>query len=180
MFLPHQASTSTAEDRPPRARSVHSARTEQSTRSGKTAGAKENGEPSFRKAFDKFHSENGVRTLTGSIGPVGNVRMLLKNGYRHVYMSRKFAVKNGFVPKDASLGYYGYGGLVKYVPASLKDTITLIQRNSIGSWPIRLYILNDQGERELSSVSTSHTVYLSEENHFDVVLGRSFVEKRQV
>ena len=51
---------------------------------------------------------------------------------------------------------------------------------SIGSWPIRLYILNDQGERELSAVSTSHTVYLSEEPHFDVVLGRSFMEKRQV
>jgi hypothetical protein len=73
----------------------------------------------FRKAFDKFHSENGVRTLTGSIGPIGNVRMLLKNGYRHVYMSRNFAVKHGFVPKDASLGYYGYGGLVKYVPRLL-------------------------------------------------------------
>jgi len=89
--------------------------------------------------------------------------MLLKNGYRHVYMSRKFAVRYGFVPKDASLGYYGYGGLV-----------------NIGSWPIRLYILNDQGERELSTVSTSHTVFLSEEHHFDVVLGRSFMEKRQV
>jgi len=120
-------------------------------------------EPGFRKAFDKFHSENGVRTVTGSIGPVGNVRMLLKNGYRHVYMSRKFAVKHGFVPKDTSLGYYGYGGLV-----------------NIGSWPVRLYVLNDQGERELSPVSTSHTVFLSEEHHFDVVLGRSFMEKRQV
>ena len=61
-----------------------------------------------------------MRTVTGTIGPVGNVRMLLKNGYRHVYMSRKFAVKHGFVPKDASLGYYGYGGLVKYIPVSPK------------------------------------------------------------
>jgi len=51
----------------------------------------------------------------GSIGPVGNVRMLLKNGYRHIYMSRKFVVRHGFVPKDASLGYHGYGGFVKYV-----------------------------------------------------------------
>ena len=120
MFLPHQASTSAAEDRPPRSRSVRSARTEQSTRSARsktTTKTKEGHEkePGFRKAFDKFHSENGVRTLTGTIGPVGNVRMLLKNGYRHVYMSRNFAVKHGFVPKDASLGYYGYGGLVKYV-----------------------------------------------------------------
>ena len=108
--------------------------------------------------------------------------MLLKNGHRHVYLSRKFAVKHGFVPKDASLGYYGYGGLVKYVSVLLNRlALTLSTRYvSIGSWPVRLYVLNDQGERELSLVSSSHTVYLSEEHHFDVVLGRSFMEKRQV
>lgn len=122
MFLPNQASISTTEDRPIQARSVRSARTAQSTRSKKMTEPKEvDKEPTFRKAFDRFHSENGVRTLTGSIGPVGNVRMLLKNGYRHVYMSRKFAVKHGFVPKDASLGYYGYGGLVKYISAPSKE-----------------------------------------------------------
>ena len=126
MFLPHQASTSTAEDGISRTRSLRSGRTDKSTRSKKTAKAKEDKEPAFRKAFDKFHSENGVRTVTGSIGPVGNVRMLLKNGYRHVYMSRKFAVKHGFVPKDASLGYYGYGGLVKYLtPLRLSECHTL-------------------------------------------------------
>lgn len=54
------------------------------------------------------------------------------------------------------------------------------RHSSIGSWPVRLYVLNDQGERELSPISTSHTVYLSEEHHFDVILGRSFMEKRQV
>lgn len=184
MFLPHQASTSTAEDGISRSRSLRSGRTDKSTRSKKTTKAKEDKEPAFRKTFDKFHSENGVRTVTGSIGPVGNVRMLLKNGYRHVYMSRKFAVKHGFVPKDASLGYYGYGGLVKYVnPLRLSERHTLTpstRYSSIGSWPIRLYIINDQGERELSTVSTAHAVYLSEEHHFDVVLGRSFMEKRQV
>lgn len=117
MFLPHQASTSTAGDGISRTRSLRSTHTGKSTRSKQTTKTKgEDTKPGFRKAFDKFHSENGVRTVTGSIGPVGNVRMLLKNGHRHVYMSRKFAVKHGFVPKDASLGYYGYGGLVKYVP----------------------------------------------------------------
>ena len=184
MFLPHQASTSTAEDGISRTRSLRSGRTDKSTRSKKTTKANEDKEPTFRKAFDKFHSENGVRTVTGSIGPVGNVRMLLKNGYRHVYMSRKFAVKHGFVPKDASLGYYGYGGLIKYAkPLRLPGRRTLtrfIRYCSIGSWPIRLYIINDQGERELSTVSTTHAVFLSEEHHFDVVLGRSFMEKRQV
>lgn len=69
--------------------------------------------PAHKRAFDKFHSENGVRTVTGTIGPVPNVRMLLKMGHRHVYVSRKFAVRHGFVPKDATPGQYGYGGLVK-------------------------------------------------------------------
>ena len=41
------------------------------------------------------------------------VRMLLKNGYRHVYMSRKFALRHGFIPNDAAPGHYGYTGLVK-------------------------------------------------------------------
>lgn len=41
--------------------------------------------------------------------------MLLKSGYRHVYISRAFAKRHGFIPKDAQPGLYGYGGLVKYV-----------------------------------------------------------------
>jgi len=28
--------------------------------------------PKHKKEFDKFHSENGVRTVMGSIGPVQN------------------------------------------------------------------------------------------------------------
>lgn len=68
----------------------------------------------------------------------------------------------------------------RLVVSKLHTLIPFIRHYSIGSWPIRLYILNDQGERELSTVSTSHAVFLSEEHHFDVVLGRSFMEKRQV
>jgi hypothetical protein len=41
------------------------------------------------------------------------VRMLLKTGYRYVYMSRKFAMRHGFIPQDAAPGHYGYSGLVK-------------------------------------------------------------------
>ncbi len=32
----------------------------------------------------------------------------------------------------------------------------------------------------VGKTETTHAVYLSEESHFDVVLGRSFMEKRQV
>ncbi len=128
-----------------------------SLRSGKShkkaAKAEENdGVPNFKKEFERFHGENGVRTIIGSIGPVNNggcrscalallfplrvltrtvpcrsrtlwglclpcacaVRMLLKSGYRHVYISRKFAIQNGFIPRDAAPGHYGYTGLVKY------------------------------------------------------------------
>lgn len=122
--------------------------------------------------------------------------MLLKSGYRHVYISRKFAMKHGFIPADAAPGHYGYGGLV-----------------NIGTWPVTLQPLgassldngnsqagggtanangaaypgqgnvlgggkNKKGSQEPKS--TPVPVYLSEEPHFDVVLGRSFFEKRQI
>ncbi|TFK54746.1 hypothetical protein OE88DRAFT_1710557 [Heliocybe sulcata] len=108
--------------------------------------------PKHKKEFEKFHNENGVRTVMGSIGPVKDVRMLLKNGYRHVYISRKFALKHGFIPRDAAPGHYGYSGLV-----------------NIGKWPVTL-----------GRTKTTHSVYLSEESHFDVVLGRAFMEMRQI
>lgn len=56
-----------------------------------------------RKEFEQFHSTNGVRTVLGDIGPAKGVRMLLKAGYRHVYVSREFAQRNGFIPRGASL-----------------------------------------------------------------------------
>ncbi|KAI6125792.1 hypothetical protein EV401DRAFT_1937351 [Pisolithus croceorrhizus] len=137
-----------------------------------------------RKDFERFHNENGVRTVVGSIGPVTNVRMLLKKGYRHVYMSRKFALKHGFIPADAAPGHYGYGGLV-----------------NLGKWPITLVVADPsssqgagsagpstvsgsrpaaEGPPRLQSKTVSVPVYLSEEPHFDVVLGRSFFECRQI
>lgn len=61
-------------------------------------------------------------------------------------------MKHGFVPKDAVMGKYGYSGLV-----------------NIGQWPLTL-----------GGTTTTHTVYLSEEIHFDVILGRSFMEKRGI
>lgn len=42
--------------------------------------------------------------------------MLLKSGYRHVTISRKFALQHGFIPSDTAPGRYGYAGLVKCVP----------------------------------------------------------------
>lgn len=45
----------------------------------------------------------------------------------------------------------------------------LVLTSPVGEWPITL-----------GSTTTRHAVYLSEENHFDVVLGRSFMERRSV
>ncbi|KAK7467287.1 hypothetical protein VKT23_004344 [Stygiomarasmius scandens] len=153
----------------------------------KLAGDGKDGTLKHKKEFEKFHSENGVRTVMGSIGPVQNVRMLLKSGYRHVYISRKFALEHGFIPADAAPGHYGYGGLV-----------------NIGTWPITLTPSTSSADSERSVAPsessntngstkkskrsknakgpkpTLMTVYLSEEPHFDVVLGRSFFEKRQI
>ncbi|KAI0345357.1 hypothetical protein BDW22DRAFT_1354278 [Trametopsis cervina] len=149
LFRPKPAPTS-----PPRSKRTNGDRAStKSAKSKKTAKAEpQDNVPKHKKEFDRFHSENGVRTIQGNIGPVQNVRMLLKNGYRHVYISRKFALRHGFIPHDAAPGHYGYGGLV-----------------NLGSWPIKV-----------GKTKTMHTVYLSEEAHFDVVLGRSFWEVRQI
>ncbi|KDQ60923.1 hypothetical protein JAAARDRAFT_55657 [Jaapia argillacea MUCL 33604] len=156
LFQPQAHSSSSRPGSPPsRPQSRISSVRSNTSRKAKTKGAgaaESDGIPQFKKDFERFHSENGVRTILGTIGPVQNVRMLLKNGYRHVYISRKFALKHGFIPRDAAPGYYGYGGLI-----------------NIGKWPITV-----------GRTKTSHAVYLSEESHFDVVLGRSFMETRQI
>ncbi len=44
-----------------------------SSRSRKTAKIEpEDHTPQFKKEFEKFHNENGVRTILGDIGPVQN------------------------------------------------------------------------------------------------------------
>ncbi|EJD05804.1 uncharacterized protein FOMMEDRAFT_166136 [Fomitiporia mediterranea MF3/22] len=141
---------------PPRASNSRT-RSVRSGKSGKSIGShsvmtEHDGVPQHKKDFLKFHNENGVRTVMGCVGPVKNVRMLLKNGYSHVYISRAFAKRHGFIPKDATPGLYGYGGLV-----------------NIGQWPITV-----------GKTKTMHSVYLAEESHFDCILGRSFMEVRSV
>ncbi len=116
--------------------------------------------------------------------------MLLKSGYRHVYIKRTFAIEHGFISPDAAPGHSGYTGLV-----------------NIGSWPITLTSTSPSSHPLARPHSSSNrngtlskkkkggptwdeelhgpdpiflTVYLSEEPHFDVVLGRSFFEKRQI
>jgi len=239
------------------------------TKKGKIVGledgsSEDDSTPKFKKQFNRFHEENGVRTVIGSIGSVehgkvipsfyfvplsfffsdltNTVRMLLKAGYRHVYISRKFAVKHGFLPSDAAPGHYGYGGLVNIGkwPISLVPSISQPEPPSKAGHQ-RSNTLNNQttgssAAPKPASPDKSHTndevltstriqkssapsilsrtnsarrvkqqalpngfvnsrdiklatdsrkvvmmdVYLSEEPHFDVVLGRSFFEKRQV
>jgi hypothetical protein len=67
----------------------------------------------------------------------------------------------------------GYGGLVKYVAfrrsAGWLRVDISFSFSSMGQIPITL-----------GTKTTTHTVYLAEENQFDVVLGRSFMEARRV
>lgn len=171
----------------------------------------DDGIPKHKKEFERFHSENGVRTVLGSIGPVQNVRMLLKAGYRHVYISRKFAIKHGFIPADAAPGNYGYGGLVNIgswpitlTPSASNPGSSHLRPDNVshsqfsspripGGSPPHMIVNGDiqssnpgkkgktkQKERPSGPQPVTIEVYLSEEPHFDVVLGRSFFEKRQV
>nr|ODN85427.1 hypothetical protein L203_05043 [Cryptococcus depauperatus CBS 7841] len=100
-----------------------------------------------RREWEDFHASNGVRTVMGNVAGVPHVRMLLKSGYKHVYISRKFALKHKLIDKKSLKS--GYSGLL-----------------SISSIPITV-----------GSRTTLHPTYLSEEPHFDVVLGRDWVEK---
>ena len=147
--------------------------------------------------------------------------MLLKSGYRHVYISRKFAIKHGFIPVDAVPGNYGYGGLVNiglwpitltpsssqpnlhaagyqrpdaFPPLSPTPSHTPISSPRIPApYPPQGKTRNNRktqrGTKDMTprpsnpqavSKTVEVQVYLSEEPHFDVVLGRSFFEKRQI
>jgi hypothetical protein len=118
-------------------------------------------------AFETFHNQRGVRTFVGSIGPIDNVRMMVNNGFclclefsppdayicfldqmkpghRHCYMSREFAQKHAFIPKDAAPGFYGFSGIT-----------------NLGSWPIKV------GEK-----TVDQQVMLVENSYFPIILGR--------
>ncbi|EST08810.1 hypothetical protein PSEUBRA_001512 [Kalmanozyma brasiliensis GHG001] len=108
--------------------------------------------PSHKVAFQEFHAQLGVRLLKGSIGPIQDVPMMLKSGYRHVYVSRSFALNHGFIPKDTTPGTYGFNGIT-----------------NLGKWPV-----------QVGSKAVPCTVMLAEDSYFPVILGRSFMEKRGV
>lgn len=108
--------------------------------------------PAHKLAFQQFHSQLGVRLLRGSLGPVHDVPMMLKEGYRHVYVSRSFALVHGFIPKDTAPGTYGYNGIT-----------------NLGKWPV-----------QVGSRAVPCTVMLCEDSYFPVILGRTFMEKRGV
>ncbi|WVQ94296.1 hypothetical protein IAU59_001375 [Kwoniella sp. CBS 9459] len=126
-----------------------------STRSRRSKWGDDDAEPlGLVKAreWHEFHNNNGVRTVMGKVNDVPNVRMLLKSGYKGVYVSRNFAIKHNIVPKKFGMGSMGYTGL-----------------KSIGNVDITV------GTRK-----ASHPAYMSEENHFDVILGRSWLERMAI
>lgn len=123
-----------------------------SVKSRKTVQTQNSNSLSHKIAFEEFHSQRGVRLLRGSLGPVNNVPMMLKSGYRHVYVSRSFALDHGFIPMDTTPGTYGYNGIT-----------------NLGKWPV-----------QVGSKAVPCTVMLAEDSYFPVILGRSFMEKRGV
>ncbi|KAK4702613.1 hypothetical protein P7C70_g3605, partial [Phenoliferia sp. Uapishka_3] len=108
--------------------------------------------PQHKIEFEQFHNQLGVRTFIGSIGPVENVRMMMKSGHRACYMSRAFAQQHAFIPKDAAPGFYGFSGIT-----------------NLGTWPIKV------GRK-----TVEQQVMLVENSYFPVILGRSFMERRGV
>ncbi|WWC85487.1 uncharacterized protein L201_000351 [Kwoniella dendrophila CBS 6074] len=141
-----------------RARSVSAvskAKSTMSTKSRRSKWGDDDAEPlgvTKKREWEEFHNNNGVRTVMGNINGIPNIRMLLKSGYRHVYVSRDFALKHKIVPKGFGMGTFGYTGL-----------------KIIGNVDITV-----------GTKTQSHQAYLSEENHFDVILGRSWLERMAI
>lgn len=131
---------------------AHDAASIRTSKTKKTSQTAVSSVPSHKIAFQEFHSQLGVRLLKGSIGPVQDVPMMLKSGYRHVYVSRSFALTHGFIPKDTTPGTYGFNGIT-----------------NLGKWPV-----------QVGSKAVPCTVMLAEDSYFPVILGRSFMEKRGV
>ncbi|SCZ93545.1 BZ3500_MvSof-1268-A1-R1_Chr6-3g08729 [Microbotryum saponariae] len=136
--------------------------------------------PEHKIKFEEFHNQLGVRTFIGSIGPVENVRMMMKAGHRACYMSRAFAQQHAFIPKDAAPGFYGFSGIT-----------------NLGSWPIK--VCKSRGCRwpcanqkltfpswyhvpkiQVGKKTVEQQVMLVENSYFPVILGRSFMERRGV
>ncbi|GAA5921264.1 hypothetical protein JCM3775_002967 [Rhodotorula graminis] len=141
--------------------SVRSGRSARSRRSQRSTGAdtlkSKRGKvdgivPEHKVKFEEFHNQLGVRTFIGSIGPVQNVRMMMKSGHRACYMSRAFAQAHNFIPRDAAPGFYGFSGIT-----------------NLGTWPIKV-----------GSKTVEQQVMLVENSYFPVILGRSFMERRGV
>ncbi|GAA5846115.1 hypothetical protein JCM11251_001638 [Rhodosporidiobolus azoricus] len=136
--------------------SVRSGRSGKSGRSKRTiTGGKGPGTgtvPEHKIKFEEFHNQLGVRTFIGSIGPVENVRMMMKSGHRACYMSRAFAQEHNFIPRDAAPGFYGFSGIT-----------------NLGVWPIKV-----------GNKTVEQQVMLVENSYFPVILGRSFMERRGV
>lgn len=105
-----------------------------------------------KRAWLEFHNGTGVRTVMGKVGKIDNVRMLLKPGYKGVYVSRSFAIKAQLVDRKYSMGSSGYTGL-----------------QNLGQVAITV-----------AGRTAHHSAMMSEEAHFDVVLGRQWVERMNV
>lgn len=70
MFRPKPTPSSPRLPATPESSSVASGKSKKRSKAPKP----QNTVPKFKKEFEKFHNENGVRTISGSIGPVNNGR----------------------------------------------------------------------------------------------------------
>ena len=80
---------------PSRAGSGGDGHSTKSTRSKKTAKTEpQDTVPKFKKEFEKFHNENGVRTIMGDIGPVQNGKHYSALSSRDVRLMSNFISSN--------------------------------------------------------------------------------------
>lgn len=102
--------------------------------------------------------------------------MLLKQGYRHVYVSRPFALKHGLIPKSVSplQSHLGIPLIASLPPPPSSPSPA---QSSMGTYGYAGLVNLGQIPITVGSKTASHPVMLSEETNFDCVLGRSWMEK---
>ena len=100
------------------------------------------------------------------------VRMLLKPGYRNVYVSRAFAIKYGLVHDKASD--------IASLPTQLKAELLTTAQYAMGAAGYTGIKTLGPVSITVGSRTAEHQAMINEEQHFDVVLGRSWVEKMAV
>lgn len=99
--------------------------------------------------------------------------MLLQPGHKGVYVSRSFALKNNLVPKGVSLP--------RAISSPFRPSrVELMRQYHMGGAGYTGLKMIGLVSITVAGKTQKHQAMVSEEEHFDVVLGRTWVERMSI